>query len=100
MGSCLDTSAGAGWVVTAGRRDGADGTFWSFREAGAGSTAIREGNGVGVVVLLDSGSGTGVDALIAAGGDGTTVISDFIEVEVLSGKHPGPGIADLTWGAA
>lgn len=99
-GSCFGTSAGAGWAVMTGRRDGADGTFWSLREAGTGITGVGEGNGVGVVTLLDSGSGTGVDAFIAAGGVGMTVISDFIGVEVLSGKYPGPGTADLTWGAA
>jgi hypothetical protein len=100
MESCLGISAGASWAVTADGRDGADGAFWSFREVGTGITGIGEDNGVGVVTLLDSGSGTGVDSLIVTGGGGTTVIVGFIGVEVFSGKYPGPGTADLTWGAA
>lgn len=96
--SCFGTSAGAGWSVAIGRGDGADGAVWSFGGTGTGSAGIED-NEAGAVSLLDSGIGTGVASLIAAGGVGTAVIRDFIGMGVLS-KYPGPGTADLTWGAA
>jgi len=97
VGCCFGTSAGAGWGVAFGRGDGADGTVSPFRDAG--TTGIGEDNVVGAVSLSDSGSGTGVDSSLATGGEGTKVVEDFTGVDVLSGAYPGPGTADLTWGA-
>ena len=96
--SCFGTAAGMGWGVTIGRRDGADGAdgVWPLREAGIGITGIGEDNEVEAVSWLVSGSGTGVDSVIAAGWDG---VGDFTRVDVFSVVYPGPGTADLTCGA-
>lgn len=93
--SCAGTAAGAGWGLAIGSGEGAGGTVWPLREAGIGITGVGEDSEVEAVSLLFSG--TGVDSLIAAGADG---VGDFTGVDAFSDAYPGPGTADLTWGAA